>query len=111
MVPFEQGWNRLRKNKRRIKIRILVAAAIPRPPTGVDGKLREIGEPIIDFLCVDPRRRAAFQSSKFTQINLLCSDKLKVSVEEGVVAELVLRIVVDILRHVRIEIIQRVGVD
>src|ERR1700730_3838946 len=42
--PFdEQGWDRLRKNKRRIKIGILVAAAIPRPPAGIDDKLHEIG--------------------------------------------------------------------
>jgi hypothetical protein len=43
-LPFdEQRWDHLRKNERRIKIGILVAAAIPRPPTGIDDKLHEIG--------------------------------------------------------------------
>jgi hypothetical protein len=43
-LPFdEQRRDRLRKNERRIKIGILVAAAIPRPPTGVDGKQHKIG--------------------------------------------------------------------
>jgi hypothetical protein len=47
---------------------------------------------------------------EFTQGNWLRADKLKESVDEGAVAELVLGVVVDILRHVRIELLQRIGV-
>jgi hypothetical protein len=108
-LPFdEQGWDRLRKNKRRIKIGILVAAAIPRPPTGIDDKLHEIGEP--QFSLVGPCRLAALQSREFTQVNRRRVDRLKLSVEEVVMAELILGIVVDVLRHVPIEVVQRIGV-
>src|ERR1700731_719158 len=79
-LPFdEQGWDRLRKNKRRIKIWILVAAAIPRPPAGIDDKLHKIGEPS-DL--IGPGRLTAWQSREFTQVNRPRVDRLKVSVEE-----------------------------
>src|ERR1700730_18549694 len=108
MLPSEQAWDRLRKNMVGVKVGVKVAAAIPRPPTGVDGKLHEICQPQVSF--VGPCRLTALQSREFTQVNRRRADKLKVSVEEGVVAELILGIVVDVLRHVRIEVVQRFGV-
>jgi hypothetical protein len=45
MLPSVQARDRLRKIRLGVsKIWVKVAAAIPRPPTGIDGELREIGE-------------------------------------------------------------------
>ena len=49
MRPLEQVRNGLGKDAEPVEIRIMVGVAVPRPITGVDGKLREIGEPLTDF--------------------------------------------------------------
>jgi hypothetical protein len=49
-LHFEQTRDRLGKHEvRRLKIRVMLAA-ISRPPTGVDGELRQIGEPFFFVL-------------------------------------------------------------
>jgi hypothetical protein len=51
MLPSVQARDRLRKIRLGVsKIGVKGAAAIPRPPTGIDGELREIGEPFPNFL-------------------------------------------------------------
>jgi hypothetical protein len=55
-------------------------------------------------------RRTAFYSAKLIKVNLLLAFRDQIGVDEGCVAELILGIVVDILRHVRIEVVQRRGV-
>jgi hypothetical protein len=106
--PGEQAWDRLRELESWAKIRVMGAAAIPRPPTGVDGELHEIGEPFFCF--VGPCRLTALQRAKLIEVNLLCALRLQIGVDEGLVADLILGIVVDILIHVPIEILQRLGV-
>jgi hypothetical protein len=54
MRPFEQVRDGLGKDAEPVEIRIMVWVAVPCPITGVDGKLREIGEPLTDFFSVDP---------------------------------------------------------
>ena len=49
MLPDRQSRDRLWKLEVGIQIRVMGAAAVPRIPTGVEGKLREVGEPLIDF--------------------------------------------------------------
>jgi hypothetical protein len=49
-LPGEQGWDCLREHERWVKIRVIGAAAIPRPPTGVDFEPHEIGEPFFCFI-------------------------------------------------------------
>jgi hypothetical protein len=58
-----------------------------------------------------PGRLTAFQSAKLIKVNWLCGLRNQIGVEEGGVAELILGIVVDILRHVSIEDVQRRGVE
>ena len=66
-MPCEQTWDRLRKHESRVKIRAIGAATIPRPPTGIDFELHEIGEA---FFCFHgPRRLTAWQSAKRLQID------------------------------------------
>ena len=107
-LPGEQGWDCLREHERWVKIRVIGAAAIPRPPTGVDFEPHEIGEPFFCF--VGAGRLTAFQSAKVIKVNWLCALRKQIGIEEGGVAELILGIVVDILRHVSIEDVQRRGV-
>jgi hypothetical protein len=64
----------LRKHERRVKIRVMVAAAIPCPPNCVDGELHEIGEPS-DL--VGPCRLTAWQSAKLIQINALLALRIR----------------------------------
>ena len=45
MLPHVQGWDGLRKGETRIKIRVVGAAAISRPPTRIQRQLREVCEP------------------------------------------------------------------
>ena len=83
-LPLGQVRNRRLKNGR-VNIGVLGAAAIAGPPAGVDGKLQEICEPLTDFCRVDPRRRTAFQSAEFIEINLLraCAYQSQEPVDEG----------------------------
>src|SRR5439155_6296452 len=41
MLSNRQSWDGLRKDEVWIKVRVMVAAAVPSPPTGVKSKLRE----------------------------------------------------------------------
>ena len=53
--PGGQARDRLRKIGLGVsKIWVKVAAAIPRPPTGIDSELREIGEPFPNFFGLTP---------------------------------------------------------
>ena len=45
VLSVGQIWNRLWKDESGIKIRILRAAAVAGPPTGVEGELGEICQP------------------------------------------------------------------
>ena len=54
------------------------------------------------FFWVDPCRRTAFYSAKHIKVNLLLAFRDQIGVDEGCVAELILGIVVDILKHVPI---------
>jgi hypothetical protein len=69
------------------------------PPTGVHSKLHEVGEPS-DVLGAG--RLTAGQRAKAIQIDGIDALGCQVGVEEVHVAELILGIVVDILKHVPI---------
>ena len=47
-----------------IKIRVMAVVAITGPPAGIDGKLRQVGEPMSDLARIDSRRGATHQSAK-----------------------------------------------
>ena len=87
-------------SERVTEIRVLRAAAVARPPTGVHGELHEVGEPS-DLLGAG--RFTARQRAKLIQIDGCRALRSQVRVDEGEVAELILGIVVDILGHVPIQ--------
>src|SRR5437588_4872635 len=97
-LPLTQTRNGLREGV--AKIGVLRAAAVACPPTGVHGELHEVGEPS-DLLGAGSF--TAGQRAKLVQIDGLRTDRSQVGVEERHVAELILGIVVDILRHVSIQ--------
>src|SRR5258708_38909157 len=96
-LPFTQTRDGL--SERVTEIGVLRAAAVARPPTGVHGELHEVGEPS-DLL--GACRSTARQRAKAIQIDGLRALRSQVCVEEGEVADLILGIIVDILRHVPI---------
>ena len=62
MLVYAQGRDGLLEDKVWIKIRVMPVVAVARPPTGVDGKLRQVGEPVPDQVWINSRRGAAHQT-------------------------------------------------
>ncbi len=79
------------------KVRILRPAAVAGPPTGINSKLRQIGEPA---KIVGARRFAAGQSAKLVEANGVRTLGSQICVDEDLVGEFVFRIVVNVLRHI-----------
>src|SRR4029077_8606496 len=90
------------------EIRILGAAAVPSPPTGIHGELHEVCE-TSDLLC--PCRFTARQSAKLIQVDWIGALRNQVRVNESEVAHLILGIVVDVLVHASIENLKGRRVD
>src|SRR6266487_413488 len=90
------------------KIGVLRAAAVARPETGVHSELHEVGESSLVLL--GTCRLTAGQRAKPIQIDWLRALGSQVRVDEREVSELILGIVVDILRHVLIQVFQGLGV-
>ena len=68
MLVHPQGRDRLLKDKIWIKIRVMPVVAVARPPTGVDGKLRQVGESMSDQVWIHASRGAAPQRAKRIKI-------------------------------------------
>jgi hypothetical protein len=103
--------NRRLKDAKPIKIGIMVRVAVPSPPSGIDEKLRQVGEPFTDIFFINPCRCTALQGPKFVQIDWLLANRNQKRVNEVKVRELILGIVVDILIHVPVEDFQRIGLS
>src|SRR5512132_1182651 len=56
--PWKLRSIRLREDMVWIKIRVMAVVAITGPPAGIDGKLRQVGEPMSDLGWIDSRRGA-----------------------------------------------------
>ena len=96
--PFSNpGWERV------AEIRVLRAAAVARPITGVHGELHQVGKPS-DLL--GACRFTARQRAKLIQIDGIPTLRNQVGVDELEMADLILGIVVDILGHVPIQYLQ-----
>jgi len=89
---------------------VVVAAAVAAPPTGVDGELGEVGDPLSDGCRVDPVSDAPFQGFELIETHLIRALGSQVGVDERLVAELILGVVMDVLRHVAIELLKGQGV-
>src|SRR6266516_1758037 len=107
MLAHIQTRNRLREGGV-IDIGVLRAAAVARPETGVHSELHEVGESSLVLL--GTCRLTAGQRAKPIQIDWLRALGSQVRVDEREVSELILSIVVDILRHVLIQVFQGLGV-
>src|SRR4029077_7003895 len=94
-----------------IKIRVMTVVAITGPPAGVDGQLRQVGEPVSDQVRIDPGRGAAHQGAKRIEICRSRPLGFQVRVEEGMVSDFVIGIVVDVYGHVFVKYLDglRVG--
>src|SRR5213080_3664452 len=77
----------------------MTVVAITRPPTGVHCELRKVSEPVSDQVRIDSRRGAAHQSAKRIKICRSRSLGLQVRVEEGVVSNLIIGVVMDVVSH------------
>src|ERR1700719_1936974 len=89
-----QTRDRLGKPEARIEVRVLRTAAVPGVPTRVHRKLHEVGEPA-DL--VGPSGTTARQSAKLIEVDRLRPLGSQVGVQEVAVAELIIRIVMDVL--------------
>jgi hypothetical protein len=94
-----QAWNGLSEDCVRVKIGI-GDAAISRPEAGVDGELGKIGE---SSHLPGPICFAARQLRERSQINWLGANRFQIITEESCVADLIIGVVMNVLRHVAIE--------
>src|SRR5437899_3084190 len=90
----------LGKREAGIEIGVVRAAAIPSPPTGVNGELHEVCK-TSDLL--RSRRRATWQIAKMIQVDGIRVLRSQVRVDEREVSQLVLSVVVDVLVHVTVQ--------
>src|SRR5580692_4659710 len=82
------------------KVGVRGRAAVPRPPTGVNRQLLQVGEAPFLRNSSDLTRG---QNRKAAQVDLLSALRLQVVVEKPVVADFIVRVVGDVLRHIAVE--------
>src|SRR5206468_5829444 len=68
VLIYTQGRDRLLEDKVWIKIRVMPVVAVACPPAGVDGKLRQVSEPVSNQVGIDASRSAAHQRAKRIEI-------------------------------------------
>jgi len=106
-LPLIQSGDGLRERKVGIEIGVVGAAAIPGPKTRIHGELHEIREP---RLPARPVRRTALQSAELIQVDWVRPLRRQVGVYEGEMSELIVSIVMNVLVHVLIKYLKRLGV-
>src|SRR5579871_1722041 len=93
----------LPENEVGVEIGIVVGTAITCPETGVDVEIHEVGEA---SHVASATGLAAGKIRERREIDRIGADGLKERVDEGEVALLVIRVVMDVLRHVTVENLQ-----
>src|SRR5215467_4465271 len=88
----------------------MLVVAVARPPTGIDGKLRQVSEPMSDQVWIDSRRGAAHQRAKRIEICRSRSLGDQIGVEEGMVSNFIISVIVDVLIHVFVQGRERLGI-
>ncbi len=98
MLPDRQRGNSLRE--RVPEVRVLGAAAVAGVPSGVNGKLHQVGEPtkLIRSCCL-----AAGQGTELLEVGRCGSMGDQVVVEPNFVCQLILGVVADVLRHIAVQ--------
>ena len=107
MLADVQTRNCLGKRCIGIKIRI-GDAPVARPKAGVDGELGQVGEPTSGL--VRAVRLTAWQHLERGEVERLRAFRFQVVLKKPGVTDLVVGIVVDVLRHVPIEELQRLHI-
>src|SRR5205085_9230896 len=97
-LPLQQAGNRGRKGV--AKIGVLRPAAVARPPTRIQRELHQVSKSP-DLLRA--RRLAARQGSKLIQTNWVRPARNEIGVDKGEMSQLILRVIVNVLRHIGIE--------
>src|SRR5690242_21931877 len=97
MLPFVQVGDSLREGETGLQVRVVVADAVPGPPTGVHGELHEVRKP---QLPAGAGCRTPWQSAKGLQTYGIGSLRYEVCVQEVLMRELIIGVVVDVLGHV-----------
>ena len=93
-----------------VKIRVVAVVAVAGPPAGVDGKLRQVSEPMSDQVWIDSCRSAAHQSAKRVEVRRSRSLGDQVRVEELVMSNLIIGVVMDVVLHFILNNLQGVRV-
>ena len=106
MHPDIQAWNGLNEDCIRVKVGI-GDAAILRPEAGIDGELGKIGQ---SSHLPRPICFAARQLCERSQVDWLDPDRFQVITEESRVADFIIGVVMNVLRHVAIEKLQGLGI-
>src|SRR5512132_1284595 len=88
----------------------MTVIAVARPPAGVDGKLRQVGEPMSDHGWIDSCRSAAHQSAKRIEVCRSRSLGGQICVEEGMMSDLIIGVVMDVILHFILNNLQGVRV-
>src|SRR4030095_4181732 len=88
----------------------MAVVAVARPPAGVDGKLRQVSEPVSDQVRIDSCRSAAHQSAKRVEVGRSRSLGDQVCVEELVMSNLIIGVVMDVVLHFILNNLQGVRV-
>src|SRR6266511_1350690 len=88
----------------------MAVVAVARPPAGVDGKLRQVSEPMSDQVWIDSCRTAAHQSAKRVEVCRSRSLGDQVRVEELVMSNLIIGVVMDVVLHFILNNLQGVRV-
>src|SRR5262245_2636590 len=86
-----------------IKIRVMTVVPVPRPPTGINRQLGQVGKPAPNQVGVDSGGCAAHQSAKRIEV---CRSRAlgdQIRVEEGVVSNFIVGVIVDVLIHVFVQ--------
>jgi hypothetical protein len=75
-------------------------ASVPRPPGRIDDELLKIGEPAI---LRDSGYSARWQHREPTQVNRLRTFRYEIVVEKSMMADLIVGVIGDVLRHIAVK--------
>src|SRR5215472_8712247 len=109
VLPGRDRRYRLREGVVERWIWVLGAAPVPGPPAGVDRELHEIGQPHLGL--IGTCGLAARQGAETLKADRCAAVRREVVVDEVKVGELILGVVVDVLRHVGVQLLQRSGIS
>ena len=107
MLACEQVGDRLRENETGLQVGVTVTVSVPNPPTGVHSELREVRKA---KLSAGSRGSAAGQGTKLFEADGTGPFGLKICIQKVLMGEFIVRVVVDVLRHITIKDLKSAGI-